>query len=46
MATPQLVLELLLFGTGGVTPQAYHPLDLPMMTLLEVPVQPLLGDGG
>ena len=65
MITPQLVQELLLVGTGGVLPQAYHPLklhrnlvgtggggggthhplDLLMMTLLEVLAQPLLGNG-
>ena len=28
MITPQLVQELLLVGTGGVLPQAYHPLKL------------------
>ena len=51
MIIPQLVLELPLVGTGGVVlrvpKQAYHPLDLFMMTFLQLeqlkaPVQPFL----
>ena len=47
MIIPQLVLELPLVGTGGVPQQAYHPLDLFMMTFLQLeqlkaPVPPFL----